>query len=277
MARADEEAVLSHWQGLGYYSRGRNLLRAAREIMERFDGEIPRDVFVLRKLPGIGPYTAAAVAAFAFDECVPVLDANIIRVVARLANFKKPVSTAAGKSFLEKLARGLLPESGGCIHTSALMDLGAMVCRAGVPDCSACPVHKFCKAERPEKIPAKQPRSVVIHEHDVRGFATRVYSGFGDFSRRGAGDAEKNGFRVYLILSPGPRWRGLWLLPHAKSGGKVLARITFAVTHHRIQMEVVRASPTKCSVSFPIDNLPPMPTPHRKALMRLLEAVAIQA
>ncbi len=251
LARADEEAVLSHWQGLGYYSRGRNLLRAAREIMERFDGEIPRDVFVLRKLPGIGPYTGAAVAAFAFDECVPVLDANIIRVVARLANFKKPVSTAAGKSFLEKLARGLLPESGGCIHTSALMDLGAMVCRAGVPDCSACPVHKFCKAERPEKIPVTPPRKSLIHERDVRGFAVR-------------------GQTVYLTLSPGPRWRGLWLLPPAKPGGKVLTTITFAVTRHRIQMEVVRASPTKCSVSFPIDNLPPMPSPHRRALGKLL-------
>lgn len=251
LARADEQDVLSHWQGLGYYSRGRNLLRAAREIQERFDGEIPRDISALRKLPGIGPYTAAAVAAFAFDECVPVLDANIIRIVARLANFKKPVTTASGKLFLEKSARGLLPESGGRIHTSALMDLGAMVCRAGVPDCSACPVHQFCKAEHPKKIPIKQPRKAVIHERDVRGFATRGQS-------------------IYLTLSSGPRWRGLWLLPPAKPDGKILTRITFAVTRHRIQMEVVRARPIKGSVPFPNDRLPPMPTPHRKALEKLL-------
>jgi len=270
LAKADEEAVLSHWQGLGYYSRGRNLLRAAREIMERFDGEIPRDVSVLRRLPGVGPYTAAAVAAFAFDECVPVLDANILRVVARLANFKKPATTAAGKSFLEKSARSLLPASGGRLHTSALMDLGAIVCRAGTPDCPACPVNKFCKAERPEKIPRKPPRKVVIHERDVRGFA--VYPGSSDFSRRGAGDAEKNGLRVWLTLSTGPRWRGLWLLPPAKPGGKILATITFAVTRHRIQMEVVRSRPAKGSVPFPADRLPPMPTPHRRALRDLLES-----
>lgn len=251
LARADEREVLSHWQGLGYYSRGRNLLRAAREIMERFDGEIPREISALRKLPGVGPYTAAAVAAFAFDECVPVLDANIFRVVARLADFQKPVTTTAGKSFLEKSARGLLPSSGGRLHTSALMDLGAMVCKAGVPDCSACPVNKFCKAERPEKIPVKPPRKTVIHERDVRGFAVREQS-------------------VYLTLSSGPRWRGLWLLPPAKPGGKLLGKITFAVTRHRIQMEVVRSRRTKGSVPFPIDHLPPMPTPHRRVLEKLL-------
>jgi len=252
LSMADEQDVLSHWQGLGYYSRGRNLLRAAREIVDRFDGEIPREVSALRKLPGVGPYTAAAVAAFAFDESVPVLDANIIRVVARLANFKKPVTTAAGKMFLEKFARSLLPESGGRLHTSALMDLGAMVCRSGEPDCSACPAGKFCKAEHPGKIPVKPPRATVIHERDVRGFATREQS-------------------VYLTLSPGPRWRGLWLLPHAKPGGKVLGKTTFAVTRHRIQMEVVRARPANGSAPFPFDRLPPMPTPHRRALEMLIE------
>lgn len=258
LARADEHDVLAHWQGLGYYSRGRNLLRAAREIQERFDGEIPRDVSALRKLPGVGPYTAAAVAAFAFDECVPVLDANIIRVVARLVNFKKPVTTAAGKSFLEKSARGLLPASGGRLHTSALMDLGAMVCKAGAPDCSACPVSGFCRAEHPEKIPAKPPRKAVIHERDMRGFSTR-------------------GQTIWLALSHGPRWRGLWLLPPAKPGGKILAKITFAVTRHRIQMEVVRSRPTKDSVPFPADRLPPMPTPHRRVLCELLERADEQA
>jgi len=251
LARADEQDVLSLWQGLGYYSRGRNLLRAAREIQERFDGEIPRDVSELRKLPGIGPYTAAAVASFAFDECVAVLDANIIRVVTRLANFKKPVSTAQGKFFLEKIARGLLPESGGRIHTSALMDLGAMVCKARIPDCPDCPVRGFCKASAPEKIPVKPPRASVIRERDVRGFATK-------------------GKAVYLALSPGPRWRGLWLLPPAKPGGKALIKISFSVTRHRVQMEVARARPAKGNIPFPIDCLPPMPTPHRRALEKLL-------
>jgi A/G-specific adenine glycosylase len=252
LARADEHEVLNHWQGLGYYSRGRNLLRTARELAERFDGKIPSELSVLRRLPGIGPYTASAVAAFAFDECIPVLDANIIRVVARLADFKKPVATSAGKLFLEQAARGLLPESGGRDHASALMDLGAMICKAGVPDCAACPVRRFCLTKTPETIPLKPQKKPLIHERDVRGFATR-------------------GKTVFLTPSEGPRWLGLWLLPPAQPGAKPLLEITFAVTRHRIRMEVVRARPSKTCTAFPIAALPPMPSPHRKAIERLRE------
>ena len=255
LARADEHEVLKHWQGLGYYSRGRNLLRTARELAERFDGKIPREISVLCRLPGIGPYTASAVAAFAFDECVPVLDANIIRVIARLADFKKPVTTSAGKLFLEQAASRLLPESGGRDHASALMDLGATICKAGVPDCAVCPVRRFCLARTPENIPFKPPKKLLIHERDVRGFATR-------------------GEMVFLTPSEGPRWLGLWLLPPAKSGAKPLLEITFAVTRHRIRMEVMRARPSKTCTAFPISSLPAMPSPHRKALERLRELKA---
>jgi len=252
LARADEHDVLKLWQGLGYYSRGRNLLRTARELSERFDGKIPRELPVLRRLPGIGPYTAAAIAAFAFDECVPVLDANIIRVLARLTGFQKPVTTANGKLFLERTALGFLPESGGRAHASALMDLGATICKAGLPDCTVCPVRRFCLAKAPEKIPVKPPRKSLLHERDVRGFAIR-------------GDS------IFLMPSDGPRWRGLWLLPRARPGAKPLLEITFAVTRHRIRMEVIRARPSKAWTAFPLSDLPPMPTPHRKAVERLRE------
>ncbi|MEI6073200.1 MAG: A/G-specific adenine glycosylase [Verrucomicrobiae bacterium] len=252
LARADEQAVLGQWQGLGYYSRGRNLLRAARELEEKFGGAIPRDPRTLRRLPGIGPYTAAAVAAFAFDECVPVLDANILRVIARLADFKKPVTTAAGKLFLERTARRFLPDSGGRDHSSALMDLGATVCRAGAPDCAACPLRRFCLAKAPEKIPVKPAKKSLIHERDIRGFAIR-------------------GGMVFLTCSAGPRWRGLWLLPPAQPGAKPLLESTFSVTRHRIRMEVVRARASNAWTPFPLTSLPPMPSPHRKALERLRE------
>ncbi|MEI6034530.1 MAG: A/G-specific adenine glycosylase [Verrucomicrobiae bacterium] len=252
LARADERDVLGHWQGLGYYSRGRNLLRTAREIAKRFGGAIPCELRILRGFPGIGPYTAAAVAAFAFDDCVPVLDANIIRVIARLADYKDPVTAAAGRLFLDRTARRFLPESGGRDHSSALMDLGATICTPGVPDCPACPVRKFCSAKNPEKIPWKPPRKSVIRERDARGFATR-------------------GDEVFLVPSDGPRWRGLWLLPPAPPGDKPILEITFAVTRHRICMEVFRVRPSKSWTPFPLAALPPMPTPHRRALERLSE------
>jgi A/G-specific adenine glycosylase len=250
LARATERDVLDHWQGLGYYSRGRNLLRAARVVVEEFGGAIPRDLDGLRRLPGVGPYTAAAVMAFAFDECVPVLDANIIRVIARLANFKNPVTTADGRRFIESRARSLLPDSGGRDFTSAIMDLGATVCTAGIPACGSCPVRKFCAADSPGEIPLKSVRKPSVQEHDTRGLAVR----------RG---------KVFLVPSPGPRWVGLWLLPPAEPGPEPLLTLRFTVTRHRIRMDVVRARPPDSATAFPVGSLPPMPTAHRVALDRL--------
>lgn len=255
LARADEPAVMAHWQGLGYYSRARNLLRAAKDIADHHGGRVPGELALLRTLPGVGPYTASAVAAFAFDQCVPVLDANILRVVARLANFTKPVTTAAAKQLLEREASRLLPEAGGRDHTSALMDLGATICRAGEPDCLVCPVRGFCRAKNPAAIPAQPPRPGLIHERDLRTLAVR--SG-----------------KIFLTPSPGPRWRGLWVLPPAQPTSKPPAlEIGFAVTRHRIRMEVYRGSPRKGWTGFPVDALPPMPSPHRKAVRTLLDSL----
>lgn len=253
LARADEERVLKHWEGLGYYSRARNLLRAAREIVAGHGGAIPCDMPVLLRLPGIGPYTASAIAAFAFDRPVPVLDANVIRVVARLFDFRQPVVNTNGKAFIEKAARSLLPKTGGYLHASALMELGATICRSGQPDCPSCPVSKFCLAVSPEKIPVQPPRKMVINERDQRVFACA----------KG---------RVCLVPSDGPRWKGLWLLPPAVREGKLLVELSFIVTRHRIRMEVFCARPRAVWKSFRTDSLPPMPTPHRRALSILLSA-----
>ena len=133
MARAAESDVLALWQGLGYYSRARNLHRAAKAVMEGGEGRVPRSVEALRRLPGVGEYTAAAIASFAFDAAEPVIDANIARVLARLWNWRKPVDDAAGRTFLRNVARRLLPAKGGRLHNSALMDLGALICVARNP------------------------------------------------------------------------------------------------------------------------------------------------
>lgn len=249
LAAAGEDDVLKMWEGLGYYSRARNLLRAARELARR--GRIPRSVEELRELPGIGPYTASAVAAFAFDKCVPVIDANIQRVLARLADIREPVDSARGRAAVESAAVALLPARGGARHTAALMDLGSMICKAGEPECGRCPVAKFCRAAEPSSLPVKRARRAVVSVEDRRAFAVA----------RG---------KICLVRSEGPQWRGLWLLPPAGVGGEVLHESRYAITHHRVRLEVVRVRPAAGWTAFDPARLPAMPSPHRKALEMIL-------
>jgi A/G-specific adenine glycosylase len=144
LAAAEEHDVLLHWQGLGYYRRARNLHAAAKKISVNLRGEVPRDYEGLRNLPGIGDYTAQAVRAFAFDEAVPVLDANVVRVVARLFDIRMPVDTAKGLGKVRAKLEDLLPAKGGHEFASAMMELGARVCIARFPLCAQCPLALTC-------------------------------------------------------------------------------------------------------------------------------------
>ena len=170
LARAPEEDVLALWQGLGYYSRARNLHRAAIAMMEGAGGKFPRSVEALRRLPGVGEYTAAAIGSFAFDAAEPVIDANIARVLARLRNWRKPVDDGAGRAFLREMARRFLPEKGGRLHNSALMELGALICVARIPRCHECPIRDDCSAQQPELLPVKRSRKSVEGISDARAF-----------------------------------------------------------------------------------------------------------
>jgi A/G-specific adenine glycosylase len=145
LARADLQAVLKEWQGLGYYQRARNLHAAARVMVDQHNGEIPRDYQTLLALPGFGPYTSAAVLSIAYDLPYPVLDANVRRVCMRLMRLHgqaDPGKDDEIRSFLEPhvSARGM-----GTFN-QALMELGALVCRSGNPACLVCPVSHFCGA-----------------------------------------------------------------------------------------------------------------------------------
>jgi A/G-specific adenine glycosylase len=251
LAAAPESDVLKLWEGLGYYSRARNLHRAAQSVLAQFDGTIPSDLPALRSLPGVGPYTAAAIAAFAFDQCVPVLDANINRVVARLFNYRENITTKAGRDFLEKAATSLLPKTSGRRHVSALMDLGATLCRSGVPDCEACPVHHFCKAVDPEELPVKPPKKAITEINDWRAFS-------------------RTGDSIFLIESPGPTWRGLWILPPGEPTTKHIATLIYNITRYKVTLGISHGVPQPNWTSFQLSNLPPMPSPHRKALRLIL-------
>jgi A/G-specific adenine glycosylase len=145
LARAPLQSVLKAWQGLGYYQRARNLNAAARIVVEAHRGKIPADPDTLKRLPGFGPYTAAAVASLAFDRPLPVLDANVRRVMMRILHLPGEADSRHDKTIDSVLVRMLDRKSPGTFN-QALMELGALVCRPRAPLCAACPLPEFCDA-----------------------------------------------------------------------------------------------------------------------------------
>ena len=162
LAEAEEELLLKLWQGLGYYSRIRNMHKASLQVMEDFGGKIPSDPKELQKLSGIGPYAAAAIASIAFGVPVPSVDGNLLRVFARTTGYEDSIRTPAAKKLAESHYRTLLPEDRPGDMNQALMDLGATICLPnGAPLCSHCPWTGFCEAfrsGRQEELPAKDEK-----------------------------------------------------------------------------------------------------------------------
>lgn len=166
LAGASEQEVLNAWEGLGYYSRARNLHKAAKIVVDQHNGEIPRDLDELRKLPGIGRYTAGAIASIAFNMDVAALDGNIKRVYARLFDVSEPVDSPAGEKILWKLADENVPKGQAGDYNQALMDLGATICVPKNPRCLICPVMELCKAREngtQEQRPVMKPKKEVPH------------------------------------------------------------------------------------------------------------------
>ena len=146
LANASEDKVLKMWQGLGYYSRAINLHFTAKDIVNNFGGEFPKDYNKVLKLKGIGVYTAAAITSFAFDMPYAVVDGNVIRVLSRVFGVSIPFDTSAGKKEFQQLAQELLIEKDAAIYNQAIMEFGALQCKPKSPDCSCCPMQDFCVA-----------------------------------------------------------------------------------------------------------------------------------
>lgn len=166
LARAPLQNVLKVWENLGYYSRARNLHRAAREVVERFSGEIPQDRDALQSLPGIGPYTAGAILSFAFGKAEATVDGNVRRVLCRLFGIREPVDRASGLRAVDARAQALVPAERPGDFNQALMDLGADICTPRGPRCGACPLQGLCMAEQegdPEALPVKGKRRPIPH------------------------------------------------------------------------------------------------------------------
>src|SRR4051812_14865592 len=261
LAAASEDEVLHAWQGLGYYNRAHNLHSAAKIVVSRHDGILPANPEKIRELPGMGRYSSNAVATFAFDCSVPIVEANITRLLARLFDVDVPVDAAAGRERLWAAAEMLVPPKNAGRFNSALMDLGATVCVNGTPKCQCCPVHTLCKTSRPELLPIKKPRPKTIELRECHMFVRRE--------------------NRILLEKCFTRWRGMWMLPAVskgqKSGARMIHSLVFPFTNHRINLRVFRITKfdqlgarTKW-VALPQLNAVAIPSPHRRAISALLD------
>jgi A/G-specific adenine glycosylase len=166
LAAASQQDVLTLWEGLGYYSRVRNLHKAARVVAKEYDGELPGDVESLRTLPGIGRYTAGAIASLAFGLDEPAVDGNVKRVLARAFMVEESVDDTSGEKRIWALASENLPPGRAGEYNQALMELGALICLPRVPDCSHCPINEDCLAHaagRQADLPVKRPKAKIPH------------------------------------------------------------------------------------------------------------------
>lgn len=178
LAEAPEEDVLKMWEGLGYYSRARNLRKGAQQVMSEYGGMIPREPEQLIRIKGIGPYTSCSIASIAFDVPVPAVDGNVIRVISRVYDLHEDPTETKAHEKIEQLAAELVPQRRAGDHNQAMMDLGATICVPGTPDCDSCPLKKMCKAfvagtaeELPHLPKAKPPKEIaydvlLIHHKD---------------------------------------------------------------------------------------------------------------
>ncbi len=176
LAKADLQEVLKIWEGLGYYSRARNLHRAAKIVTEEYSGKIPENNQKFRQLPGVGSYIAGAVQSIAFHQPYAVVDGNVKRVLARLFAINAPVNDVRSNRIFEKRAAEILSRKNLGTFNQAMMELGALVCRPQNPLCTKCPVTQFCKAFKTnstDKYPVRQKRKAVPLYHIAVGVVNK--------------------------------------------------------------------------------------------------------
>lgn len=274
MARAGEAAVLEAWRGLGYYRRARSLHAAAVCIVERHGGEVPSDPQALRALPGVGRYTAGAVASLAFGQREPIVDGNVTRVLARLSDRREPVADTAGQSWCWQQATHLVQAAKNPgVTNEALMELGATICTPRSPACGRCPLSAQCgsrKAGSQAQVPV--PRAPPVQRPLVLHVLVEIRAG-----------------RVALQRKSDGLWQGLLVPPCSQASptataaevtrsmpgmraGRRLAEVDFVTTHRRIRF-IVRAARLPASGDFtwvPLGRLRHRAVPA--AALRVIEA-----
>jgi A/G-specific adenine glycosylase len=264
LAGAADEEVLSEWAGLGYYARARNLIACAREVRRR--GGFPDTEAELRKLPGVGDYTAAAIAAIAFGRRAVVIDSNVERVAARLNALEQPT-----KAELRKAVDAITPECGAGDFAQAMMDLGATICRPRQPLCGDCPLSSDCSAcasGHAERLPGPKVRAAKPVRYGIAYWIER--DGAVWLVRRPA-----RGLLGGMAALPGQEWGG----EAAMAAGPALASVRHVFTHFELRLSVVEgANPVGEGWWQPIASISDagLPTLYRRAVDAVLEANAEQ-
>jgi A/G-specific adenine glycosylase len=259
LSRVSESDILHAWQGLGYYARARNLHTVAKTVQNRRGTRFPRDPAAIRALPGVGRYTANAIATFAFDQPVPIVETNTARVLARLFNLCSPIDRTAGREALWKRASMLVPRYSARIYNSALVDLGALICLPRRPKCGICPVKKFCRAKNPETLPIKKALAPTVRITENHAFVVKQ--------------------KRILLQQANHHWRGMWILPtlqRRSANQRPVYSSIFPFTNHRVALNVYANRPRKIDrrsqcwskIDF-LDSIP-IPSPHRRAITALL-------
>jgi A/G-specific adenine glycosylase len=292
LATAEEEEVLRYWAGLGYYSRARNLHRAAQQIMQHFGGEVPCEPHLLRQLPGVGEYTAGAVASIACRQPEPALDANGYRIVARLLAFDGDITRTDSRRRLWEACRQIIPEDAPGDFNQALMDLGATVCTAREPRCLICPLAEQCLAFQQGKqtsLPVMPPRRASERVQDVCVVV------------------EHGGRWLLVKRTEGQLWRGMWEFPRVRvqngetleqaahraaasvgmrvSDCKLAATVRHGVMHYSITLYAlcVCATGAPCAETearrwvspWEVEQLP-LPSPMRRLVRALRDTAAVR-
>jgi A/G-specific adenine glycosylase len=265
-AEADGE-VMAAWAGLGYYARARNLLACARAVAREHDGVFPDTEEGLRTLPGLGPYTAAAVGAIAFDRPANVVDGNVERVAARLFAVEQPLPDA--KPELKRLAAGLVRDDRPGDWAQALMDLGATICRPKAPLCDRCPIARACAARAagdPETYPRKAAKSQRPHRYGVAYVLTR--GGEVALVRR-----PPKGLLGGMLALPTSEWRAdRWSEAEALAAAPAdvpwrgVGEVEHVFTHFSLTLQLLRAEGDAADVIWsPRRDLDALPSVFLKA------------
>ena len=262
LAAATEQEILKAWEGLGYYSRARNLKRAAQMVVAEHGGKFPRTLEAISTLPGVGRYTAGAVLSFASNKPAPIVDGNVARVLARLFKLHEEVNTPSGLRTLWSWAEVLLDPKHPRDYNSALMELGQHICTARQPACDDCPVRSHCQSAGPgaDALPLKKAARATVFEDEHVLWAQRDDC-------------------LLLIQEAGSRRRGLWRLPVRSASETaslpLLRRTQYSITHHRVTLHVYAAPQSNAAegeIWKPLAMLGvlPMPGPFRKVVEAIM-------
>lgn len=272
LAAAGEDQVMALWQGLGYYSRARNLQKAARYLIAEYDGQFPQELAALEKVPGVGRYTAGAIRAFAFDAYGPIVDGNVRRLFCRLFTISGPPLSSAVNKQLWQFAEHLTPKQNNRRFAQGLLDLGATICRPKNPDCETCPLQQHCQAKLQNRV-AEFPNPTAKKVLPIRQ---------GHFlwqSERG---------NLWLERRPDQGiWATMWALPEVNSApesARLIGEFQHTFSHYKLHAQVWQlhdlevneaADQARDIKPMDVEQLEDvgMPTPIRKFIQQQLKKI----